>query len=353
MLLPRNEKKYFLSETLSSIKEEEKAFIYRLLYKIDTSLKINDLQLVSNNEDYDTYKFHDGENYFCLKVSLDPECDSINHESIYIRNINQLIRPEYYKDGFIKIGSDIRYLLLSYEDAEPIFEFGMSYFLQNFPNFLEAYAIMQDSEKINSSYEEFINKKYLPSIDDYFLSDESLSSFQSNENYEIIKNIYDKLYYSIVNFDFKLLDSDKNNICHNNLNQQSIISREGFFKFINFDKCVNANCLIDFFEILLEFGIPKTSEKQLFSLFKEKLNIKNSPEEEFLYKKIYFFILSKKFIDLILECSIEKYLYKFARKDKLTKRLASFNNSFDRYSELLFFKKNSKEILNYFSTIFS
>jgi len=324
------------------LEQHEIDLVNNILLSLPTPIQASNIKLISINDEYDTYKFQYESFSYCLKISLDADCESLKREAHCLENINHNIRPSFFNHGCIKIGDDIRYLITSYENAESIFNLGRSYFIENFDNFCEAYLLMQDSNKVDYTIKDlFKNVFEMADIENYFLED-SLAAIKNYTDLDKLKEFLSNMKNEIlISYNNDLIT--ENYICHGNLNYNTIISRNGFFKFINFDRCLVSQCFLDFSQIVIELGIDQNMESLLLERFCKFMNIDYGSNLD-LYKKYYAVAIRQKIIEITTEYLKEVYLYASLRKDKIIKLCDRFSQSYDRFSKIPYFNDH-KEFL--------
>lgn len=302
------------------------------------------IEFISTTENYDIYKYLYKNLNYCIKISLDSNCEKIEHESKFIKNINPTIRPNYISDGNIKIGDNLRYIITSYENAESLNELGRSYLIENFDNFCYSYSLMQNSTGSFISYKDHLSNYFKMADIENLLNIDAISSIKNYTNFPLIKQIMlDMQNELMLSYD----ESFSNNkfLCHGDLNPGNIISKNNLFKFINFDNCYSSHCFFDLNELILEFGIPEDLEFFLLEKFCLNLNINFNNESIKFYKKCYELTLIKKGIELMINYLKEIYLYSSFRKNKIIEISSKFSQSYDRYMSISHFRNNKDFIL--------
>jgi hypothetical protein len=325
-----------------NIEQHEIDLINNILLSLKTPIKTSEIKLISVNDEYDTYKFIYNDFSYCLKISLDEDCESLKKEAHCLENINHNIRPSFFEHGCIKIGDNIRYLITSYENAESIFNLGRSYIVENFDNFCEAYLLMQDSNKVSYTIKDSFKKVFeMADIENYFLED-SLAAIKNYTDLNKLKQFLSNMKNEIL-LSYDGCSNDSDHICHGNLNYNNIISRNGFFKFINFENCLTSHCFLDFSKLIIELGIDKDLELLLLERFCKFMDIDYVSNLD-LYKKYYALSIRQKIIEITVEYLKEVYLYASLRKDKIIKLCDRFSQSYDRFVEIPYFNEH-KEFL--------
>ena len=306
---------------------------------LDEPMFPTEIKFIETTEDYDVYKYTYRNSFYCIKISLDEDCKKIQHEAKYLNNINSLIRPKYIKDGITKIGDNLRYIITSYEQSDSIEELGRSFLLENFDSFCEAYGLMQKSDKINMSYKQNISEYFKTSNISELLTEDSINAIKNYTNFTLLKKIMDDMKNELLLLYDESFE-EKKFICHGSLNAKNIISRNGLFKFVNFDNCYSSHCFFDLNELFIELGIPENLEYGLLEKFCSNLKIEFNSNTLALYKKCYKISLIKKAIELVTSYLKEIYLYSSERTDMIINIADRFYDSYDRYMSIKYFKDN-------------
>jgi thiamine kinase-like enzyme len=324
--------------------DSEIELVQILLRSLDEPILAQNIEFLATTEDYDIFKYNHNNLSYCIKISLDENCKTIINEAKILTQINPLIRPQYIKDGVIKIGDSLRYLITSYENAESLNELGRSYFLENFDSFCYTYALMQDSKVSTISYKEYLSNCFNMADLENTLTEDAIDGIKNYTNFNLIKEIMmDMQNELMLSYDDNL--SEKKFICHGDLNMKNIISRNGLFKFINFEKCYNSHCFLDLNDIIIELGIPENMELNLLERFCSNMQIEFNKDTLKLYKKCYEVTLIAKGIKLIMDYLKEVYLYSSHRIDKIIEISDKFSQSYDKYMSISHFQNNKDFIL--------
>ena len=323
--------------------DSEIELVKSLLSSLDNPINPIDIKFIETTENYDVYRYTYRNSLYCIKISLDKDCKKIQHEADCLNKINNLIRPKYIKDGAIKIGDDLRYIITSYEESESIEELGRSFLLENFDSFCKAYALMQNSERINMSYKQNISEYFQTSNISELLTEDSINAIKNYTNFNLIKTIMDDMKNELLLLYNESFD-EKTFVCHGALNAKNIISRNNVFKFINFDNCYSSHCFFDLNELFIELGTPENLEYELLKTFCSNLKIEFNSNTLVLYKKCYQISLIKKAIELMTNYLKEVYLYSSERTEMIINISDKFYNSYDRYMSIKYFRDNKEFI---------
>jgi hypothetical protein len=335
-------KAYVIPEHLAG-EDSEIKLVSILLKSLDPPIFGENIKFLSETEDYDVYKYSEAGFDFRIKISLDPKCEKINRESLILNGINPLIRAKYIKDGVVKIGDELRYIITSNENAENLSDLGLSYFTENFASFCESYSLMQQSQNPPFSYKEYLEESFGALLSKNFTED-SIESIKNYTDFKLISEIIERM-------EGELLESCNNDliskgfVCHGNLNRENIISKNGLFKFINFDHSHRSHCFLDLNDIFIELGVPEEMEFGLLSVFCSHMNITLDKEALKLYKKCQQASLMKKGLELVIGYLKEVYLYGSRRVSEIVNISDRFSLSYDRYMSIPHFKNNEKFIL--------
>ena len=89
--------------------DSEIELVQTLLRLLDEPIFAENIEFISTTEDYDIFKYDYKNLSYCIKISLDENCQKIINECKILKDINPLISPQYIKDGVIKIGDSLRY----------------------------------------------------------------------------------------------------------------------------------------------------------------------------------------------------------------------------------------------------
>jgi hypothetical protein len=335
-------KAYVIPSNIAA-EDSEAELVRALLQSLDDSIFAEKVEFINETENYDVYKYDANGYSYCIKISLDPHCKQIDHECKYLKKINSLVRPQYIKDGVAKVGDELRYMITSYENAENLNDLGRAYFLENFDSFCNSYSLMQQSEKVETSYKNHLSEYFEMSRVDNLMED-SVQSIKDYTNFPLIKKIMADMKNELM-LCYDESFSHQKFICHGNLNAENIISKNGLFKFINFENCYSSHCFLDLNEIIIELGLPENLEFDLLESFCRKMNIELNKDALKFYKKCQKIVLIKKGIQLMMSYLKEVYVFNSRRIDEIVKISDKFSQSYDRYMSISHFKNNEDFIL--------
>jgi hypothetical protein len=269
----------------------------------------------------------------------------LQNEYESLKKINKSISTNLIAYGKIKIGDNISYLITTYENAESIFEVGKSFLIENFDSFCFSYAGLQTSKRLKRYIDSYLNDmNEMIDIKSYFLED-SLASMKAYTDLDRILKILSK-FKEEINEKYKLIPKNKQYICHGNFNYNNIITRNGLFKFINFEKSIQSHCFLDFSNLVIELGINYETESQLFKTFCINMDIEYNEESLNKYKQYYEFCLRCKIVEILISYLKEVYLYKSLRVGKIIKLCDRFSQAYERFATIEFLNEHHEFIIS-------
>ena len=111
-----NDKAYVLNTP--SLKDSTREYILSILDKIYNQLSVENITLIDNGINYDTYslKASDGKLYL-LKVSLDPDNVQLARESFFLKQLKNFASAKFICLKKVKVGDDILCLLCQFPDC--------------------------------------------------------------------------------------------------------------------------------------------------------------------------------------------------------------------------------------------
>lgn len=323
--------------------EEEINFVKSVLNKINKPIKSpSNIELLSINDQYDLYKFDYKKVSFCLKVSLDPECEEIKNEFKNLKKTNPIISPFLCETGKIKIGDEISYLLITFENAESIYSFGSSILLTEFNNFCYSYKIFQNSKKNTNNYKnhlmDFFKKNDLNS-----LPENCINLIKEDNDFDKINEFIENIKDELKNLtDPQLYQGDF--LCHGRLTAKNILYRNNAFKFINFSDCFSSHCFLDLADLFISIGLNQKLERETLIKFCDYFNI-NFEQNKKLYILCSSIAIRKKIINIIFDYFKEIYLFGALREDKLIYLSSQFSDNYQRFLTISHFFKNKEFFL--------
>lgn len=310
------ENRAFFSEFERSI--SEKGHIYykitsKIFEKLNLSQEIKSISPLNSSGNYDTYELSCDEVDFILKISLDPKDIYLTNESLFYKNNNDQTLCNYIDSGVIKVGDEIRFLLLENNLGLNINELGRSYVLKNIDSLFFALINQRKLVAVDTI------KQYIEKLDKE-VSLEDLSEFSLSD----IKHYQDVSLLSGLIKDFKssikvLSDNDfikKSEFCHGNLGMESVTSLGGLYKFCDFDNCFLGNQFLDISLLVLNIN----GQERDFNSFCKKycdllgldFELKKEEARHCLKLACSIFLLR-----LVYEFIIEQCIYKNSREDKI------------------------------------
>ncbi len=322
----------------STSSDNEENFIKMILNNINKPIKHpKNINLISVNDNYDLYKFEYQKNTFCLKISLDPECEYLLKEYKNLKKINNLISPILIEGKKIKVGEELYVLMTSFENADSIYSYGPSIICEKFNNFCHSYKLLQNSKNITFDYKHhiksFLNKNNLNS-----LSKESLTLIDEYTDLNKLQKIFKNLEKDLKNINEELINNKKF-ICHGNLNTKNILYRNNAFKFINFGDCYSCHCFLDLADLFINLCLDEKSEIYFLNKFCKNFDL-NLEENKNLYSICYNIAIRKKLLHILHSYLKETYLLNSIRQEKIIDIAKDFSNNFQRFLKINYFFEN-------------
>lgn len=331
--------------------------LIKLIFEKHGESNIDNIKIIDENDDYDSFLVEINNQGFLLKISFDEV--PIFYEFMVLKGIQHLsIAPTAIDRNEIDFGKTVFYTIQSFEYSENLMSIGGSSILQNeFSNFNEVLAKMHKytpPEIIfphlddTASYLQYQNVNF----------DKILSYVDNGEEeiFSFIKKIHSEVYEEMIN----LFESKKNNLklkkmVHGNLDSSTIIANSFRFKFINFENCFIGSPFFDISNLVFELqmnGINEfdfvTKKIQNMGIVENRLKSSEFINEYKICKDIW---TRKKFLDILKEYTKEIIILNSSRIDKMARLAHEFSNHFYRFSEIPIFEKNKDIFIKKFSDL--
>lgn len=342
-------KNLFKNKTFVFNANEGSSQDYEVIYAIFKHLKINDISeinFISANINYDTFKVTTKDKCYFVKYSLDSSFDGFENENCILNTTEFAWQPNIISCGTLKFGDLIAYSVTSFEFAETILESGRSIIIDFLPNFIENYFSLQNKNYSRNNINSFLSKVFSEcSISS--LPTEVIEVFKNKNQLEILEKITLEIKNDINNFYIPSI-LDKRELCHGNLNAENILYRDSNFKFVNFTKCFTSNLYLDLASLIINLNFDSQSEKLTIASF---INVKNkefAQEELKEYNTCYEIMIRVKAIESLYNLIHESYLLESERPSKIMKIITCFSFNSSRFMKIPAFKKHYEFI---YSTI--
>ena len=220
---------------------------------IDEVLKT--LFVVDRNFYYDSYRFTYEDKTYILKFGSEEDSYILNLEKKFLKKLkNKNLAPNFYVSDAL-LGTSIS--VTSYEFGAPIKQSGFSTIIKNIDEFTKQLRSLHNiSRPKKSQTKELLDRyKIISNFSDVLPSSE----------YEKLKEIkHFKHVESFVPFILNvlklqldpLIEAEESylSICHLNLDESTILERNGMFKFINFENALHLNPMLDLALLSLRLG---------------------------------------------------------------------------------------------------
>jgi hypothetical protein len=308
----------FLSNSLDKERESSTyTFIQKVISNYNPDIKTGSVEVLRESINFDTYKveLENDQRTFILKISFDPHCQEILNESSFLRENDSNFCNSYLDSGNIIIGEQsVLYLISTHEYAEDLNDLGCSFLFDNFDSFLltsnNILALKCDNDfdfflkNILQIPEELLNYLDASVIEDSYKKE--IKSFRKDCEFlkSKIEKLYDKDFYN------------KNETCSFSLDKESLISRDGLFKFINCHSVYKGNELLSFAMFFLRLGIDKKTQENLIKSYSYAYgeDFKKVKSE---FSKVYEFAVLFSLFIFILDSFIEESVYSKERDKEI------------------------------------
>ena len=147
-----------------TLTEGEDKFLFGVIRDIFSEFKnekeISEIEVLEENENFDSYKVTQKETglSFNVKISLDKESLPLKIEGRFLHKNKSIFTNRHIHQGLKRIGgSDIIYIVTSYEYAQDINEVGAGYLFENFDSLLSLVDCFSELE-CRYSFDFYIEK---------------------------------------------------------------------------------------------------------------------------------------------------------------------------------------------------
>lgn len=300
-------------------------FVEEILLKSNLEIHVDSISEIDSNENFDVYKVKSGEDIYTVKLSLDTECEHLKNEiNFYKENDQLLIFPVLFDHGKIRIGSDLIYLICSYEDGYDIREDGILSVLDNWESF--SYTLYHFSNlNTSNSFSYYID---LYTRDAKVKEGSEILKQSISESYELnsIQETFDLLKEEATTSSKSSVLKEES-CCHGNLNLNNIVTMHGLYKLKNLNFCFKGSKFFDIAFFCVNSGITNSNSLLLFKYFcdfNEIDSFSNKKEFDECMKICSCLFFSKILFDYLIEESI----FETRRPEKLLELSVNFSKSF-------------------------
>lgn len=298
--------------------------------------------VLDNNDNYDSYRLDTLDGHFCVKVSLDPQDESISRDFSSLTQLLDKRFPYAIRQGELK---DYRahYSVSSFIYGQSCAELGKSHITQWKDKFSDL-IISLAAKKINCrSFKEFLSEKYLLSditktsqfkeVD--FSKDAEILEICTTELFAT-KKLIQEAYHSCL---------EGGQFCHGNIIPSRLLIRADEFSLINFDDSYLGNPLVDLCSLKYEFFIQDSMEAAIINAFRAQ-----NPFDMADYKKCAQIVKCMKFHDLINDFIKYVYVYRGTKQRKVLELTEKMSRSFGLFSGLSPFERHKDKIAELFTS---
>lgn len=311
---------------------------------------INNIKLIDENDDYDSFLVEIGDRGFCVKISFDSI--PIFYEFMTLKGIEHLQLSPYAIDrGEIEFGKTIYYTIQTFEYSENLNQIGNSSILnKDFENFNNTISAMHTYKPPEEVWEHLDNTESFLSYRN--INFENILSYVSENEfieYNEIKNFYKEVFDDMMTF--FILNKEKikeKKLVHGNLSSSCIICNNYNFKIINFENCFIGSPFFDLCNLVFELqmsGLKEydfiTKKIEQYNLAENRLKCGQLLQE---YKICKYIWTRKKLLDLVIDYIKEVIVLNKNRQYKMARLAHNFSNHFYRFDDIKAFARN-KEIL--------
>lgn len=288
--------------SLSNIEKKQLQYIFKKDFKILNKFKnVNNFQLVDRNFFYDLYKFSYEERTYIIKLGDEDDGFLFKREFEFLERIqDERIAPEPIING---VGEDYSYIITSYEFGLPLKAFGQSTLITNLKPFAKTLKKLHDASPSDQSNFNLFFDYYLGRASfEEILDIDMYQELRSVTGFKTCEKILSKLQELIKIQTSTFIDGDPC-LCHTNINESSLLFRNKYFKFINFERSFYLNPLWDVAMTSIKLNLsqyPKLESK--FLMHYDPKNYELNCEALPAYKDVAF--------KLILHDLICTYFYK-------------------------------------------
>jgi hypothetical protein len=324
--------------------------IVKLIMRRHGEKYINNIKLIDENDDYDSFLVETLDRGFCIKMSFDQV--PIFYEFMVLKGIEHLkIAPLAIDRNEIEFGKTIYYTIQTFEYSDNLSSIGNSLILN------ESYKQFDDVIFNMHNYQP--PKEVWPHLDDTesYLNyrninfNNILSYVDENEIEEFneIKSLHNEIFEEMMSFFISNKSKiQQQKLVHGNLSSSCIVCNNFNFKFINFENCMVSSPFFDLCNLVFELqmsGMKEydfiTKKIEQYKLVENRLRAGIFLQE---YKICKYIWTRKKLLDLVTEYVKEVIVLNRSRQDKMGRLAHNFSNHFYRFIDIKSFS-NKKDIL--------
>lgn len=331
--------------------------IIQTIMKLHGQENCSNINLIDENDDYDSFLVEASDLSFCIKLSFDNV--PIFYDFLILKGIEELnIAPTAIDRKQINLDKVVYYTIQTFEHSENLFTLGNSHILEKEYNLFDFKLKKLHTFKPPKEVYNYLDntQSYLEYHKINF--NNILCYIEENENEEFlfVKDFYEKVYEDM--FSFFLKNKQKiqsENLVHGNLNSSTIISNSYDFKFINFENAFVGSPFFDLANLVFELQMSGLKEFDFISkkiaLYQMTDNRLKAAKEIEEYKICKYIWTRKKLLDLICQYIKEVLILNKSRKNKMEKLAFDFSNNHYRFSDIQEFANKKSIIIDKFTEL--
>jgi hypothetical protein len=278
---------------------------------------IKKVSFLCSNSNYDAFKV-DGEfESYCFKYSMDMSSPFFAREFDILKQLSPFC-PTPHKQGEMKFGEKIQYIVSSYDYAENVKNFGVGGVYDNLQSFF--YSLSQLWRvKVNRSFQQYL-RDFFEKNQISNLPEHSLEAIKQHSDMGKIKDVLNSLKTEI---DYLAQNNclSKSEFCHGNMKPSNILIRNGYFKFIDLHDGFMGNRFFDIVRFMMQVGLSLDSQKKFIAQF---LGSELNGEQIDEYNTCYNVVIRLVAYQAIFDYLTEVYLYENSRPHKLLESIDLF-----------------------------
>jgi hypothetical protein len=323
----------FKNQNLNSDSQEN--LIKEIFIKQGTPINVQKTKFLYTTVDYDCYKVFCQDRFYNLKLSLSPECPILTREASALKLLDSQIAPKLVSHGIIKIGDEMSFLISSHENSENVLDLGRGYLLDNFHEFVNTYELLFKKEPPNLTLASSIGERFKAAdLKESFLEN-SISALAEHSDIQSITELFKDIEKEISNL-YNVSVLDKGHFCHGDLRLKNIITRNSYFKMVNWGHCFSGNVFLDLSKLMISIGTKGNDKTQLIRGFCERIGIEYIIEDYNLCEKISLLLTMHQ---LIVDYLYEVYMFESVRRLEICHIINDFTQNFNNFCRFPFFNK--------------
>lgn len=317
--------------------------ILELIAESENLGSVKKISLVSNGEDYDSYKLETQEKNFLIKVSLDKKLKTFQKEAQTLKLLSpEKLAPQFISQGEVKFGDKILYLVSSFENLQPASEFGVSVLLFNYEAILKRILSSQKYKSETSLKEKLADLFERTTFGNYPEFADLISG--DSDNYKLLSDEIAGLKSWIQD---NYTDSfEGKGLIHTGISPSNLLLGARDMKIINWQDSCSGHSFIELSNLRMTFDYSQDFEYKVFESHKNITSAGTWDE----YLQVRNFWAGVSLLDVVFSYVKEIYLYRSLRSDKILKTFHSFCRNMPLFEHIPAFQKNKEKLTELFSS---